>query len=35
MAGAVRQPIDVESLSKFIERNVPEIELPIIVKQVF
>ena len=35
MAGAVRQPIDVGSLSKYIERNVPEIELPIIVKQVF
>lgn len=31
----MRQPIDVESLSKYIEQNVPEIELPIIVQQVF
>jgi hypothetical protein len=34
MAGTVRQPINVDSLSKYIEENVPEIELPIIVKQV-
>lgn len=34
MAGAVRQPIDINSLSKYIEENIPEIELPIYVKQV-
>lgn len=34
MAGTVWQPINVESLSKYIKQNVPEIELPIIVKQV-
>lgn len=34
MAGAVRQPIDLESLSSYIERNVPEIRLPIKIKQV-
>ncbi|KAK8254780.1 acyl-CoA dehydrogenase family member 11 [Phyllosticta capitalensis] len=33
MAGAVRQPIDVASLEKYIDRNVPEIKTPIDVKQ--
>ncbi|KAI9803481.1 MAG: hypothetical protein M1825_001824 [Sarcosagium campestre] len=33
MAGAVRQPIDVDSLSTFIEESVPEITIPIEVKQ--
>ena len=34
MAGAVRQPIDIDSLSQYIEENVPEIQLPISIKQV-
>jgi aminoglycoside phosphotransferase (APT) family kinase protein len=34
MAGAVRQPIDVKSLERYIVQNVPEIQLPIDVKQV-
>ena len=34
MAGPVRQPINVDSLSNYIEKNVPEIKLPISVKQV-
>lgn len=34
MAGIVRQPIDLESLSSYIGRNVPEIRLPIKIKQV-
>ncbi len=34
MAGPVRQPIDVGSLSNYIENNVPEIKLPILIKQV-
>lgn len=34
MAGAVRQPINVASLSAYIEKNVAEIELPISLKQV-
>ncbi|KAF9736026.1 hypothetical protein PMIN06_002565 [Paraphaeosphaeria minitans] len=33
MAGAVRQPIDVASLERYISSNVPEIALPIEVKQ--
>jgi aminoglycoside phosphotransferase (APT) family kinase protein len=33
MAAAIRQPIDIESLSRFIDRNVPEIKTPIDVKQ--
>ncbi|KAI4227296.1 MAG: hypothetical protein L6R36_002503 [Xanthoria steineri] len=33
MAGIVRQPIDLESLSSYIGRNVPEIRLPIKIKQ--
>jgi hypothetical protein len=34
MAGAVRQPIDVQSLERFISLNVPEIKTPIDIKQV-
>lgn len=34
MAGAVRQPIDVASLSSYIAQRVPDIQLPISVKQV-
>lgn len=34
MAGPIRQPIDLKSLEKFIEKTVPEIKLPIDVKQV-
>ena len=34
MAGPVRQPINIDSLSSYIEKNVPEIKLPISVKQV-
>ncbi|MCJ1257264.1 hypothetical protein MMC24_005089 [Lignoscripta atroalba] len=33
MAGAVRQPIDVTSLSAYIEKTIPEIKLPISIKQ--
>lgn len=33
MAGAVRQPIDVESLSKYLSLQVPRIKLPIQMKQ--
>jgi aminoglycoside phosphotransferase (APT) family kinase protein len=33
MAGAVRQPIDVASLERYISSNVPEIAVPIEVKQ--
>ncbi|KAI9878123.1 MAG: hypothetical protein M1830_001806 [Pleopsidium flavum] len=33
MAGAVRQPIDVALLENYIEKNVPEIQTPIDVKQ--
>ncbi|KAI9710127.1 MAG: hypothetical protein M1820_002929 [Bogoriella megaspora] len=33
MAGAVRQSIDIASLEKFIDKNVPEIKIPISVKQ--
>ena len=34
MAGVVRQPINVASLSAFIEKNVPSIKLPISLTQV-
>lgn len=34
MAGAVRQPIDLASLERYIENNVPEIKTPIDIKQV-
>ncbi|TVY91090.1 Acyl-CoA dehydrogenase family member [Lachnellula willkommii] len=33
MAGAVRQPIDVQSLERYISNNVPEIKVPIDIKQ--
>ncbi|KAL4898176.1 kinase-like domain-containing protein [Aspergillus ambiguus] len=33
MAGAVRQPIDVPALERYISQNVPEIQTPIDVKQ--
>ena len=33
MAVAIRQPIDIESLSRFIDKNVPQIKTPIDVKQ--
>jgi hypothetical protein len=35
MAGIVRQPIDIPSLERYISKNVPEIKIPIDVKQVF
>jgi hypothetical protein len=34
MAGVVRQPIDLVSLERYIRANVPEIKVPIEVKQV-
>lgn len=34
MAGAVRQPIDIEALSQYLDGNVKGIALPIQVKQV-
>ena len=34
MAGIVRQPIDLQSLERYISKNVPEIEVPIDLKQV-
>jgi hypothetical protein len=34
MAGVVRQPIDIPSLERYISQNVPEIKIPIDVKQV-
>lgn len=34
MAGVVRQPIDVQSLERYISKTVPEIQVPIDVKQV-
>jgi hypothetical protein len=34
MAGIVRQPIDIQSLERFISQNVPEIKTPIDIKQV-
>lgn len=33
MAGAVRQPVDVDSLSTYLGHNVPTIKLPIRIKQ--
>jgi hypothetical protein len=35
MAGKIRQPIDVDKFTKFIEENVPEIKTPIDIKQVY
>jgi hypothetical protein len=34
MAGDIRQPIDVATLQKYVEKNVPEIKTPLEVKQV-
>ena len=34
MAGPIRQPIDLDSLSHYLEQNIPEIKLPISIKQV-
>lgn len=34
MAGAVRQPIDVQSLSRYLEAHVREIQLPVSLLQV-
>ena len=34
MAGDVRQPVDVPSLSKYLELHAPEITLPVGIKQV-
>jgi hypothetical protein len=34
MAGNVRQPIDIASLERYITANVPEIKVPVDVKQV-
>ncbi|KAL8738617.1 MAG: hypothetical protein Q9181_000613 [Wetmoreana brouardii] len=33
MAGAVRQPVDSESLSVYVDQHVPEVKLPIDIKQ--
>ena len=33
MAGEVRQPIDIPSLEKYIDQNVPEVKTPLDVKQ--
>lgn len=35
MAGAVRQPIDVAALERYIEQNVPEVKPPLDLKQVY
>lgn len=34
MAGAIRQPIDVPALERYIDRNVPVIKTPLDLKQV-
>jgi len=34
MAGPVRQPIDLDALTRYIEKNVPEIKTPLELKQV-
>lgn len=34
MAGAVRQPIDIPSLERYLNQNVPDIKTPVEVKQV-
>jgi hypothetical protein len=34
MAGAIRQPIDIAALQRYIEQNVPQIKTPLEVKQV-
>ncbi|RAL58091.1 hypothetical protein DID88_009808 [Monilinia fructigena] len=33
MAGSIRQPIDLQALEKYIEKHVPEIKIPIEIKQ--
>jgi len=33
MAGEVRQPIDIPSLERYLNQNVPEIKTPLDVKQ--
>jgi len=33
MAGAIRQPIDIKALERYIEQNVPDIKAPLEVKQ--
>lgn len=35
MAGAVRQPIDIDALSRYIGTSVTEIKLPIAIQQVW
>jgi len=35
MAGQVRQPIDIASLERYVAENVPEIKVPLDVKQVW
>jgi hypothetical protein len=35
MAGPIRHPIDQEALERFISQNVPEIKVPIDLKQVW
>jgi len=35
MAGPIRQPINVKNLEKYINENVPEIQTPLEIKQVF
>jgi len=34
MAGTVRQPIDLEAFTKYIDEHVPEIKTPVDLKQV-
>lgn len=34
MAGAIRQPIDLEALQRYVEKTLPDIRLPLDVKQV-
>lgn len=34
MAGPIRQPIDIPSLERYIDQNVPSIKTPLGVKQV-
>jgi hypothetical protein len=34
MAGPIRQPIDIKSLERYLERQVPEIKTPLDIKQV-
>lgn len=34
MAGPIRQPINIQKLERYIEKHVPDIKIPIDVKQV-